>query len=67
MDEKDTERLDFLLKYFRIDDIGEEEVAFGVGIKYEDLETALSYNECSPAVKAHDDNLRDIIDRAIRR
>ncbi len=59
----DTERLDFILKYFRIDDVGDEDYCPGVCIREEALADVLSIG-----VKLDwDDNLRDVIDRAINK
>lgn len=49
----DTERLDFILKYFRVDE------ALGTIVDYEELTTALV------PTKMWDGSLRDIIDSAI--
>ncbi len=66
----DTQRLDFILKYFSIDDIGDEFVVRGVCINSESLELDLTYGKSvdgksPPLIKDWNDNLRDIIDRAI--
>lgn len=57
----DTERLDFILKYFCIDDVGDEEYIPGVCINEEKLADELSIG----IYLNWDDNLRDVIDRAI--
>ena len=57
----DTERLDFLLKYFVIDDYGDEEVCWGTGILSDQLEPDLQVG----ILTKPGDDIRDIIDRAI--
>lgn len=67
----DTDRLNFLLKYFCIDDVGDEEYCPGVIIRNEDLEDVLTWgtppgagvrrNQCDT------DDLRRIIDISIRK
>ena len=71
----DTERLDFLLQFFEIDDIGDETFVLGVRIDYETLETRLSFGAPRgpnrPMLKTRlslarpGDSMRDIIDKAI--
>lgn len=65
----DTERLDFILKYIEIDDIGDEEYIPGVIVAYEFLEDKLSFgpmvNDRAPGLCRHGDSLRDVIDKAI--
>ncbi len=72
----DTERLDFILKYFEIDDIGDAEAVPGVVINSEKLEDDLTYGAEEPhptytayrssLIKEYEDDLRDVIDRAIK-
>ena len=70
----DTERLDFLLKFISIDDVGDEHCVPGVVVRSEDLEEKLSvreYQEVKPGVMGNPimchfgENLRVTIDRAI--
>ena len=55
----DTERLDFILKYFNIEDVGDDDFMIGVRINSEPLEDILGN------ANGWDEPLRDIIDRAI--
>jgi len=57
----DTERLDFLLNYFTIDDIGDEKYVCGTVILADELETVLQTGVHVTRVP----NLRTVIDRAI--
>lgn len=65
----DTDRLNFLLTYFCIDDVGDEHYCPGVVIRSEALEDVLTWgretgtrlNQCDT------DNFRTIIDRSIRK
>ena len=65
----DTERLNFLLQYFCIDDIGDEDSFPGVCINSEALENILTWSPeyNSVNVETWDDDLRDVIDRAIQK
>ena len=56
----DTRRLDFLLKYMVIDDVGDDEACPGVLVRSDSLEGDL----CNGNRIGWDDNLRDVIDRA---
>ena len=55
----DTERLDFILKYFDVEDVGDDELYIGVRINSEPLEDALGF------AKHWNESLRDIIDRTL--
>ena len=57
----DSDRLDFLLKYLSIDDVGDDVICLGINVKGEKLADDLSF------IKTWDDDLRDVIDRAIQR
>lgn len=68
----DTDRLNFLLKYFNICDIGDEVAIPGVCINSEELEDDLTWgpefgerNTRQSHFKSWNDDVRDIIDRAI--
>lgn len=66
----DTDRLNFILKYFTIDDIGDEIPCPGICIKCEQLEDDLSWgadeNGIRPSnVMTWDAQMREVIDRAI--
>ena len=67
----DTDRLNFLLKYFRVDYVGDEEYIPGiVVIKNEDLEDVLTWGRPIGAVRRNQcdtDDLRHIIDMSIRK
>jgi hypothetical protein len=72
MEHTDTERLDFLLKYFEIDDVGDEFWVPGICIRSESLEQDLSWNpvpddkgQPQSHICGWQDDLRDVIDRAI--
>lgn len=57
----DTERLNFILKYMCVGDVGDDEYCPGIIIDYESLSEDLQkYNFIE-----WKDNLRDVIDRAI--
>lgn len=59
----DTDRLNFILKYMCIDDVGDEEYVPGINVDYESLcEELQKYNPIK-----FNDNIRDVIDRAILR
>ena len=66
----DTDRLDFLLSQFRIDDVGDESYIPGIVINYEDLENLLTWGpvdhhgKCPTLVDAGA-RIRDIIDKAM--
>ena len=67
----DTERLNFLLKYFSIEDVGDEIFVPGVYIECESLEEDLTWGvEQNGRRESHfrtdSDDMRDIIDRAIK-
>ena len=55
----DTQRLDFLLEYFSISDIGDECAVSAVSIQSEDLEVRLGHG------MAWEADIRDVIDRAM--
>lgn len=66
----DTERLNFLLRYFLIDDIGDEEAVPGVIVFNEELEEVLTWGQEKNGthdsnIRSWEDDLRVIIDRAI--
>ena len=66
----DTQRLNWLLQYFLIDDIGDEFACPGIVIRAEELEDALSFGPDDntvdrPSMVAFGDNIRDVIDRVI--
>ena len=67
----DTDRLNHLLKYISIDDVGDEESVLGVVVANERLETELTlgpdHAEKEMVKLAHDwdDNFRDVIDRSM--
>jgi len=56
----DTERLDFLARYFRIEDVGDDERSPGLVINSDGLEEDL-------ALEGWEDDFRSMIDRAIER
>jgi hypothetical protein len=67
----DKDRLDFILRFLSIDDIGDDVATFGIVVDHEALEDALSWGRRSggksPAlVYGWNDDLRDVIDRARR-
>jgi hypothetical protein len=70
-DFSDTERLDYLLSFIRIDDVGDEQSCLGIVVNDERLETALGFGPensdhiLTPNIHSYDDNLRDVIDRSI--
>ena len=67
----DTARLDFLLRFIRIDDVGDSDPTLkGVVIKCEEMSDAIGFgpikdNDADRLIKEWDDNLRTVIDRAI--
>ena len=66
----DTDRLNFILSHFAIDDIGDEWFVPGVVISHEELEMKLTFGKFAkdryPAlVSSLDDDLRTVIDKAI--
>ena len=67
----DTDRLNYLLKYISIDDVGDEKTVLGVVVPSEWIEAELTLGpyraEMEPVKLVHDwnDNLRDIIDRSM--
>lgn len=71
---RDTERLNYLLQYFEITDIGDDKFQFGVSVDSEQLEYDLSFGKYDPSIPGNpplfDDWtdrvwLRDVIDAAI--
>ena len=58
---KDTERLNFLLQFLSIEDVGDEERVMGTCVDQDRMEHALQYGVCT----AKTDDLRTIIDWAI--
>ena len=63
----DTERLDFLLQYFCIDDIGDEEYCKGICISSEALEEKLSFlQDGSSNIELWNEDLRCVIDRTMQ-
>ena len=69
----DTDRLNFLLRYFSVDDVGDEFAVPGVVIKNESLEDDLTWgtphgprNTRKSHFEKWDDDMRDIIDKAIK-
>lgn len=58
----DTKRLDFLLRFMSIEDVGDEESVPGVVVQGENMEHELGV----AGVTGWDDGIRDIIDRAIQ-
>ena len=65
----DTERLDFLLQFFEITDIGDETYVLGVLVDHDSLEERLSFGvsreSTRPILARPGDSMRDIIDKAI--
>ncbi len=67
----DTDRLDFLLRFICIDDVGDEFPHPGAVVAQEDLEAALTSDPKADADGRHanicgfGDDLRAVIDRAI--
>jgi len=69
----DKERLDFLLRYISIEDVGDESYCPGVVVRSEALEEALSHGPKADedgyypnTIERWGDDMRDVIDRAIR-
>lgn len=67
----DTERLNFILEHFELDDIGDDRFCPGVIIDSENLEERLSFGKfkngrAKSLISSFDDDLRTIIDKAIK-
>ena len=60
MPHTDTERLDFLLRWFSVEDVGDEEFAPGVVIHQEQLEDRLT-----GVLTEVTDDLRTVLDKAL--
>ena len=67
----DTDRLDFLLKFIKVDDIGDDLPCPGIVVNHESMEDSLSWgvansNHQRPSlVQTWDANPRTVIDKAI--
>lgn len=67
----DTDRLNFLLRFLRIDDIGDEDFFPGVIVDQEKMEDGVGFGPPDAEgrrmsnVRGSLDDLRDVIDRAI--
>jgi len=66
----DTDRLNYLLQFISVDDVGDEEYVMGVVVETESLEEQLTFGplvggKMLPNVKTWTDSIRDVIDRAI--
>lgn len=66
----DTDRLNYLLKFIFIDEIGDYDSCKGITVKKEKLETELTSGpaiegEIENLVQEWDDDLRDVIDRSM--
>lgn len=67
----DTQRLDFLLQFFSVDDVGDEDFVPGVVVDNEAAEEQITYGPADADgrmrsnIKDLQDDMRDIIDRAI--
>lgn len=67
----DTERLNFLLRFVRIDDVGDEHFFPNVIVDQEKMEEAIGFGPPNAAgrmmsnVHSLHDDIRDVIDRAI--
>jgi hypothetical protein len=66
----DTDRLDFLLGFLSIGDVGDEDVCFSVIVDAESMEEKLGYGKADASGRMkglHEkgDTLRDILDKAI--
>lgn len=66
----DTDRLNYLLKFIFVDDVGDYDCAKGVVVKYENMELELTSGPVVDGcmenlVQEWDDDLRDVIDRSM--
>lgn len=65
----DTDRLNFLLRHFRVDDCGDEDFCPGIVISSEALEDDLFKGFCDgvdrDAITCLQDDVRNVIDRAM--
>ena len=70
----DTDRLNFLLNFLSIDDVGDRDYVRGVCVDYEAMEKRLSWgrpdeNHSQRQQKSHiktwEDDIKDVLDRAI--
>lgn len=66
----DTDRLNYLLQFICVDDVGDEEYCKGIVVSGERLEEEVGFGpmvngRMEPTVKDWGDDLRDVIDRAI--
>ena len=67
----DTDRLDYLLQFIRIDDVGDEEYCKGIVVDSEKLEEKVGLGPENSdrimrgTIHDWDDDLRDVIDRAM--
>jgi hypothetical protein len=65
----DTDRLDFLLQFLSVDDVGDETACCGVIVNHEDLEAKLGFGPMidgrAEALATWREDLRSVIDKAI--
>ena len=68
----DTKRLEFLLQFFGIEDVGDEDFCPGLALDYDALMEKVGYGPPDEKerrwsnVLSRDDDLRDVIDRALQ-
>jgi hypothetical protein len=67
----DTDRLNYLLQFIRIDDVGDEEYCKGIVVDHESLEEKVGLGPegsdriMRGTIRDWNDDLRDVIDRAM--
>jgi hypothetical protein len=66
----DTDRLNYLLQFIRVDDVGDEEYCKGIVVNGDSLEEKVGYGpmvngRMEGTVKEWEDGLRDVIDRSM--
>jgi hypothetical protein len=67
----DTDRLNYLLQFIRIDDVGDEEYCMGIVVDHESLEEKVGLGPegsdriMRGTIQTWNDDLRDVIDRAM--
>ena len=65
----DTDRLNYLLEFFCVDDIGDKICTPGISINFESLEEKLSFGPCESGecqiLCSFGDQLRTVIDKSI--
>ncbi len=63
---EESHRLSFLLQFITVEDVGDDQFCPGVVVQQESMEDALTFGQGNKVMVSTDDDLRDVIDRAMK-